>query len=87
VLATLKLLVRQGRVVRLTEEMYADAAAAEDLRRRVVAAFAGRESLTTLELKALTGTSRKHAIPWCEWLDRERVTLRVGDVRTLRGRR
>jgi selenocysteine-specific elongation factor len=33
--------------------------------------------------KELTGVSRKYAIPLLEYLDRERVTKRVGDERTI----
>jgi len=35
------------------------------------------------KFKDLTGVSRKYAIPLLEWLDRERVTMRVGDVRVI----
>ena len=31
--------------------------------------------------KALTGLTRKHAIPLLELLDRERITRKQGDVR------
>ena len=37
--------------------------------------------LSVPEFKKLTGTSRKHAIPLLEYLDRLRVTRRVGDAR------
>jgi selenocysteine-specific elongation factor len=33
--------------------------------------------------KELTGVSRKYAIPLLEYLDRQRVTRRVGDVREI----
>ena len=33
--------------------------------------------------KLLTGLSRKYAIPLLEYLDRERVTRRVGDAREI----
>lgn len=80
----LRWLARNGQAIRLTDELYVDAGAARGFRERVVQAFTEREALTTLELKELAGTTRKFAIPLCEWLDRERVTLRVGDRRTLR---
>ena len=31
------------------------------------------------------GATRKHVIPLAEYFDRERVTLRVGEKRVLRG--
>jgi selenocysteine-specific elongation factor len=39
------------------------------------------QSMDVVQFKQLTGLSRKYAIPWLEYLDRERVTSRVGDVR------
>lgn len=77
-------LARDGLAVRLTDELFVDAGAAEAFRARVVAALVERGSLTTLELKELSGASRKYAIPLCEWLDQTHVTLRVGEHRTLR---
>ena len=77
-------LVRRGRAVRLTEDLFVDATAAAAFRGRAVARLHERGSLTTLELKEMIGASRKFAIPLCEWLDREKVTLRIGDKRTLR---
>jgi hypothetical protein len=80
----LRALAKAGRAVKLTDELFVDAAAAADFKRRATDALLARGSLTTLELKDLAGASRKFAIPLCEWLDREHVTLRVGDKRTLR---
>jgi selenocysteine-specific elongation factor len=41
------------------------------------------EQLTMTAFKALTGVSRKYAIPLLEYLDREGVTRRVGDQRVI----
>ena len=35
------------------------------------------------QFKELTGVTRKYAIPLLEYLDRERVTKRVGDAREI----
>ena len=35
------------------------------------------------KFKDMTGVSRKYAIPLLEYLDRERVTRRVGDERVI----
>jgi len=35
------------------------------------------------QFKDLTGASRKYAIPLLEYLDRERVTRRVGNIREI----
>ncbi len=80
----LRALARRGQAIRLTDELFIGSPAANEFRRRATAALQERGELTTLELKAIAGTSRKFLIPLCEWLDREHVTLRVGEKRTLR---
>ena len=43
-----------------------------------------RQAITPQEIKDLLGISRKYAIPLLEWLDTQRLTVRVGDKRVLR---
>jgi selenocysteine-specific elongation factor len=85
VTAVLKLLAAEGRVVRSSQELYFDAGAVEALRVRLVAFLRDRHEISTQEFKELVGASRKYAIPLAEYFDRERVTLRVGERRVLRG--
>ena len=40
-------------------------------------------SLTVAEIRDLLGTTRKFAVPICEYLDRVGVTRREGDLRLL----
>jgi selenocysteine-specific elongation factor len=72
-------LVKQGTLVRLAEGIYAHrdvlAAASERMRMR-----AG-ETIDVGQFKEYFGLSRKIAIPLLEWMDREGVTKRIGDVR------
>jgi selenocysteine-specific elongation factor len=83
--AVLKLLAADGRAVRVSSELWFDAAALAGLRDRLVAFLRERKAITTQEFKDLVGATRKHVIPLAEHFDRERVTLRVGDKRVLRG--
>ena len=39
--------------------------------------------LTVAEIRDLLGTTRKYAVPLCEYLDRVGVTRREGDLRVL----
>jgi selenocysteine-specific elongation factor len=39
--------------------------------------------INVASFKDLTGVSRKYAIPLLEYLDRERITKRVGDERVI----
>ncbi len=77
-----RLLVADGRAVAVSPDLHFDAAAIEGLR-RTLAERAGAE-IDVAWFKERFGLSRKRAIPLLEWLDRERVTLRVGNVRRIR---
>ncbi|HET9553630.1 MAG TPA: selenocysteine-specific translation elongation factor [Anaeromyxobacteraceae bacterium] len=85
VAAVLKLLTAEGKAVRVSAELYYDAAAIAGLRERLVAWLRQRKEITTAEFKELVGATRKHVIPLAEYFDREKVTLRVGEKRVLRG--
>ncbi|WP_242371405.1 SelB domain-containing protein, partial [Anaeromyxobacter sp. SG26] len=83
--AVLKLLLAEGRVVRASAELWFDAGAVGALRERLVAFLRERREISTQEFKDLVGATRKHVIPLAEYFDREKVTLRVGEKRVLRG--
>ncbi len=77
------LLVREGRILRLGDLVF-HAHSLEQLKGRV---RDRREVDPTLDIAAFRdlsgGLSRKYSIPLLEWLDRERVTRRVGDRREI----
>ena len=83
--AVLKLLAADGRAVRVSSELWFDAAALASLREKLVAFLRERKAITTQEFKDLVGATRKHVIPLAEHFDREKTTLRVGEKRVLRG--
>jgi selenocysteine-specific elongation factor len=57
--------------------------ALDALRRQMVAQKAKTPKLNVGSFKDLFGITRKYAIPLLEYLDRERVTRRVGDERMI----
>jgi len=71
------------RVVRAGAELFFDAGAVEELRSRVLAHFAEKETLDTPSYKALIGTSRRTAVPLMELFDAEHLTVRRDNVRRL----
>jgi selenocysteine-specific elongation factor len=77
-------LANEGTLTRVTKDILFHRDAIEALKAKVESFFETHESLDAQSLKELTGTSRKYAIPLGEWLDKARVTLRVGDVRKRR---
>lgn len=79
-------LVEKGTVVRVNAELYVATAAIEDLEKRLVAYLQTQGTIDAQGFKELTGASRKWTIPLAEYFDNRKVTLRIGDVRKLRGR-
>jgi selenocysteine-specific elongation factor len=78
-------LTRSGVVVQAPGEMFFDARAVEALRERVREYLKQHDALETPAYKDLISTTRKHAVPLMELFDAERLTLRVGNKRVLRG--
>ena len=78
-------LVQENALVKVKEDLYFDRPALDDLKSRLVAHLAAHKELTPPQFKEMTGASRKYVIPLLEWFDATKVTLRVGDVRRLRG--
>jgi selenocysteine-specific elongation factor len=77
-------LVADNLLVRVSKELIFHQGAIAAFRARVEAHLAQHETLDAQALKELAGVSRKYAIPLGEWLDRAKVTLRVGDLRRRR---
>jgi selenocysteine-specific elongation factor len=76
--------VRQKALVKI-DALYFHADALAALRREVegMKATAPAPRVDVAAFKERFGLSRKYAIPLLEWLDRERVTRRVGDARVV----
>jgi selenocysteine-specific elongation factor len=77
------LLLRDKILVKISDELVFHRGALEELRRLVAAQKAKSPKMDVAKFKELTGVSRKYAIPLLEYLDRERVTRRVGDAREI----
>jgi selenocysteine-specific elongation factor len=73
----------EGFLVKVTDEFYLAADAEAEMRRRVTERLRAGPGATVAEIRDLLGTTRKYAVPVCEYLDRVRLTKREGDVRVL----
>jgi selenocysteine-specific elongation factor len=83
--ALLQVLLDQGRAVRLKENVVfhrSNLVKAESL---LVQFLRDHREITPIEFKDLLGISRKYAIPMLEYFDSQKITMRVGDRRVLRG--
>ncbi len=81
----LQVLVDQGRIVRLRDNMVfhrENLLRAETL---LLDFLREHREITPIQFKDLLAVSRKYAIPLLEYFDSQKLTMRVGDKRILRG--
>ncbi len=80
----LLILLREKALVKVTEDLLFHRAALEGLAERLRGYKRDKgERLSVAAFKDLTGVTRKYAIPLLEYLDRQRLTRRVGDEREI----
>jgi len=77
------LLLRDRVLIKISDDLVFHRTALEELKRGVAALKTTAPRIDVSRFKDMTGVSRKYAIPLLEWLDRERVTRRVGDAREI----
>src|SRR5271166_3158733 len=77
------LLLREKILIRVSDELVFHCSALQELRRQITAYKIKSATIDVAKFKELTGVTRKYAIPLLEYLDRERVTRRVGDAREI----
>jgi selenocysteine-specific elongation factor len=80
--ALISSLLQTGDLVKIGD-FYLSATQAREARARVRGAIEQSGPLTVADIRDLLGTSRKYAVPLCEWLDQTGATLRRGDTRIL----
>jgi selenocysteine-specific elongation factor len=80
----LELLVGEGALVKVKEDLYYDRSILEKLKDELVGHILEKGEISTPEFKDMTGASRKYVIPLIEHFDATNVTIRVGDIRKLR---
>ena len=79
----IQLMLKENQLVKISEEMLVDRTAIDKLIADVKALKAKTPKLGVGEFKNLTGVTRKHAIPLLEYLDRCRITRRIGEERMI----
>jgi selenocysteine-specific elongation factor len=80
----LQILLREKVLIKVTDELIFHRAAVAQLREMLAKYRNERGNKLPIPVfKELTGITRKYAIPLLEYLDRERVTRRVGDERVI----
>jgi selenocysteine-specific elongation factor len=79
----LGLMSKEGLVVRISDSLYLSSGAYEKMMSLLREFFSGKGEMTVAEFRDLLNTSRKYALPFLEYLDARKITIRTGDVRKL----
>lgn len=79
----LKLMAKEGKLVRINDSMYITNAVYEEMLSLLRNFFSKKQEMTVAEFRDILNTTRKYALPFLEYLDSNKITLRVGDVRKL----
>ncbi len=79
----LKLMVQEGSIARITDSIYLLRENYDRMLNLLKEYYSGKDTMSVGEFRDLLGTTRKYALPFLEYLDSNKITLRVGDVRKL----
>jgi selenocysteine-specific elongation factor len=79
----LGLMSKDGTVVRLSDSLYLPAVTYEKMMLLIRNFFSDKGEMTVAEFRDLLDTTRKYALPFLEYLDSRKITIRTGDVRKL----
>ncbi|MBI4445544.1 MAG: selenocysteine-specific translation elongation factor [Acidobacteria bacterium] len=74
-------LIQRGELVRLSSDLVLAPEKVEQLKEQLTKSFPRGQTFSVTEFKDLFQLTRKYAIPYLEFLDREHVTRRIGDKR------
>ncbi len=86
VVNVLNVMLREGALVKISEELYYDRRVLENLREDYKGLLIREGKATPTSFKELTGLSRKFIIPLMEYFDMTKLTIRAGEHRLLRER-
>lgn len=79
----LALAAADGQLVAVAPDLYLHVETERRIRERLAGPLAQGPGLTVSQIRELLGTSRKYAVPICEYLDKIGFTRRQGDMRVL----
>ncbi len=78
------LLIEQRKVMKVSDDVLFLASTYDKMVEEIVAHLTSQGKVTVAEVRDLFHTSRKYALALMEYLDRQKITRRIGDERVLR---
>ncbi len=79
----LTLLTKEGLLVRINDSIYITKVRFDAMIGELKKFYAKKSEMSIAEFRDMLGTTRKYALPYVEYLDSHKITLRVGDIRRL----
>ncbi len=79
----LNILIAQGKVVKVSDNIVFSSKAYDEMKSRITAQIKKNGKMTLGEVRDMFGSSRKYVQALLEYLDKEKITKRVGDDRVL----
>ncbi|RMF85611.1 MAG: selenocysteine-specific translation elongation factor [Nitrospinota bacterium] len=80
----LQVLVDQGQLVRVKDQLFMHRQHVQAAEEKLKAFLQEHREITAAQFRDLLSVSRKFAIPFLEYFDSQRLTMRIGDKRVLR---
>jgi selenocysteine-specific elongation factor len=77
----LRIMASEKYLVRINDLIYIPAGNYDMMMDRLRNFFSTKKEMTVGDFRDMLGTSRKYALPFLEYLDSNKITLRVGEVR------
>ena len=85
ILEVIDLMLREEKLKRVSEDLYFYRKNLNSLQQQLVSYLEEHGEINAQGFKAMTGLSRKFSIPLLEYFDKQKLTIRIGDKRVLRG--
>ena len=77
----LRLMDKEGALVRINDSLYLPDSVYQRMISLLKEFFAKKPEMAVSEFRDVLGTTRKYALPYLEYLDSHKLTMRVGDLR------
>ena len=77
----LGLMTKEGSLVRISDTIHITSSIYDKMIADLKNFYSNKPEMTVAEFRDVLNTSRKYALPFLEYLDSHKITLRVGDVR------
>jgi len=77
----LMLLTKEGSIIKINASIYLTREQYDKMIVLLKDSFSKKSEITVADFRDVLGTSRKYALPFLEFLDSSKITLRVGDIR------